>query len=204
MLSPAQQRGRLRQLIIRELKTADLKGYFKSLLRENEQDVTGFLQRSISSSRYETSVTVRSSVNSQSGWIEDIQIFLGTGPWGRYGNELDSKFGVGAVKDPPNTETIMQWINAKGVTAILSVDKTLKSGEKKQYTYVNTLSAKKAMAYHIAKRIRDTRSIKTRYDYTSSIEEVFSSIVYQSLFYWFEEMGVEFLGRIETEITGLV
>lgn len=204
MLSPAQQRGRLRQIIIRELKTADLKGYFKSLLRENDQDVTGFLQRSISSSRYETSINVRSSVNSQSGWIEDIQIFLGTGPWGRYGNELDSKFGVGAVQKPPNTETIMQWISAKGITAVVSVSKTLKSGEKKEYTYVNTLSAKKAMAYRIAKRIGDTRSVKTRYDYSSSIEQAFSDIVYQALVYWFEEMGVAFLGRIETEITGLV
>ncbi len=54
------------------------------------------------------------------------------------------------------------------------------------------------------KRNIDTRRIKTRYDYSSSIEQVFSSIVYQALAYWFEEMGVEFLGRIETEITKLI
>jgi len=203
MLSAAQQRGRLRQLILQDLKTADLKAVFKGLLKDNDQNVTGFLQRSVSSSKYTSSLRVSSRFDKSSGFITDVLVRIDA-PWGRYGKELDSAGGRGAVQDAPNTETILQWINAKGVTATITVNKTLKDGSKKEYIYSDTRSARKAMAYNIAKRINETKTIKTRNPYSDDIARAFAATVNISISKWFDEMGADFVGDVYGEIANLI
>ena len=203
MLSAAQQRGRLRQLILRELRSANLKGIFRQLLRDNNQDVSGFLQRSITSSRFESSLRVRSSVG-DSGFLQSVRLSIDA-PWGRYGRQLDDEGSFNdPVLDPPSTETILQWINQKGLSVQYTVGKTLKSGAEKSYTYNNTLSAKKAVAYLIAKNIATQQRVETTYDYASELAFEFELIAQSAIEFWFDEMGLEFLGDVDVEIANLI
>lgn len=204
MLSAAQQRGRLRQLILRELRSANLKGIFRQLLRENNQDVSGFLQRSVTSSRFESSLRVRSSINPEDGFISGVSLSIDA-PWGRYGRQLDIEGSYNdPVLDPPSTETILQWIQQKGLNVTYTVGKTLKSGAEKSYTYDNTLSAKKAVAYLIAKNIASNQKVETTYDYASDLAFEFELIAQSAIGFWFDEMGLEFLGDVEVEIANLI
>lgn len=203
MLSAAQQRGRLRQLILREIRSANLKGIFRQLLRDNNQDVSGFLQRSITSSRFESSLRVRSSVG-DSGFLQSVRLSIDA-PWGRYGRQLDTEGSFNdPVLDPPSTATILQWINQKGLSVEYTVDKTLKSGAEKSYTYNNTLSAKKAVAYLIAKKIASEQRVETTYDYAGELAFEFELIAQSAIEFWFDEMGLEFLGDVDVEIANLI
>ena len=203
MLSAAQQRGRLRQLILREIRSANLKGIFRQLLRDNNQDVSGFLQRSITSSRFESSLRVQSSVG-DSGFLQSVRLSINA-PWGRYGRQLDTEGSFNdPVLDPPSTATILQWINQKGLSVEYTVDKTLKSGAEKSYTYNNTLSAKKAVAYLIAKKIASEQRVETTYDYAGELAFEFELIAQSAIEFWFDEMGLEFLGDVDVEIANLI
>ena len=133
MLSVAQQRGRLRSLILKRLKSYNIKAVLKEALRANNQDASGFLQRSISSSRYENSLRVSSSIDDSTGIITDVSVSINM-PWGRYGNELDTVAGEGAITNPPDSEEIMQWIKTKNIPTSLTVNSTLKDGSSKKYT----------------------------------------------------------------------
>lgn len=203
MLSAAQQRGRLRQLIIRELKSADLKAMFRGMLRDNNQNVSGFLQRSITSSKFETSLRVSSSIDQSTGVLDRVRISVNL-PYGKYGRQLDS---IGSIVEPattPSVATIVQWITQKGISANQTVKRTLKDGSQKTYTYNNTLSAKKHMAYHIVKNIAERGRVKTVYDYTSSLESELEFIINTAVADWFDEIGLSFLGDVEVEIANLI
>tara|TARA_R110000796_G_scaffold30541_3_gene81523 strand:+ start:520 stop:1131 length:612 start_codon:yes stop_codon:yes gene_type:complete len=203
MLSVAQQRGRLRSLILKRLKSYNIKAVLKEALRANNQDASGFLQRSISSSRYENSLRVSSSIDDSTGIITDVSVSINM-PWGRYGNELDTVAGEGAITNPPDSEEIMQWIKTKNIPTSLTVNSTLKDGSSKKYTYTNTRSSQSAMAYFVAKNISSEEEVRTRYDYISDVAFGFQDVVETAIAEWFDEIGLEFLGDVEVEIANLI
>ena len=98
MLTLQQQRGRLRSRIVGKLKQYDLKRSFKAALIENNQNVSGFLQRSISAARFDAGLRLRTTSNE--GVLDSVEVSINM-PWGRYGNELDTQVGAYAVDDPP-------------------------------------------------------------------------------------------------------
>tara|TARA_B110000908_G_C10255399_1_gene455068 strand:+ start:233 stop:844 length:612 start_codon:yes stop_codon:yes gene_type:complete len=203
MLSVAQQRGRLRSLILKRLKSYNIKAVLKEALRANNQDASGFLQRSISSSRYENSLRVSSSIDDSTGIITDVSVSINM-PWGRYGNELDTVAGEGAITNPPDSEEIMQWIKTKNIPTSLTVNSTLKDGSSKKYTYTNTRSSQSAMAYFVTKNISSEEEVRTRYDYISDVAFGFQDVVETAIAEWFDEIGLEFLGDVEVEIANLI
>lgn len=204
MLSAAQQRGRLRQVVLRELRSANLKGIFRQMLRDNNQDVSGFLQRSVSSSRFESSLRVSSDLGIEDGLITNVRLEI-EAPWGRYGRQLDIEGSYNdPVTDPPTTETIMQWITQKGLSVTYRTTKELKNGSNKTYTYTNTLSAKKAVAYLIAKKIASEGKVSTTYNYADDLAFEFELIAQAAIEDWFEEMALEFTGSVEVEISNLI
>ncbi len=200
MLSPQQQRGRLRSLIVRELKAFDLKRSFKQALKDNNQNVSGFLQRSISSTRFDSGLTLRTTMSD--GIVDSVEVSIDM-PWGKYGNELDTNAGSGAVDSPPDREFIESWIRRKGINTKLTVNKTLKSGSNKTYIYSNTSSSIKAMAYHVSKNIAQEGEVRTRYDYVDDIKFQFEGIVQQAIEYFYEEQSLEFIGDVFVEIDNI-
>jgi hypothetical protein len=177
-----------------------VKARFKAALRENNQNVTGFLQRSISSTKFESSLRMRSFAEGDilSEVIVSIDI-----PWGRYGRELDYTAGAGAIDTPPDREFIEDWIQKKRIPTRLEVKATLKGGRAKTYTYVNTRSSRSAMAYHIVKNIASEQEVRTRYDYVADIEFDFQVLVEDAVNEFYEEQALDFLGDVFVEIDNI-
>jgi len=200
MLSLPQQRGRLRSIIVSKLKSYDLKQSFKAALRANNQNVSGFLQRSISSTKFDSGLTL--TTTSDNGILTSVDVSINM-PWGRYGNELDEQAGSGAVYDPPDREIIQRWIEQKRIPTKLSVSKTLKSGGQKTYTYTNTRSSRSAMAYFVAKNIASEGEVRTRYNYVDEIRSDFELIVQDAVDDFYQEQALDFLGDVFVEIDNI-
>ena len=201
MLSPSQQRGRLRALVVRELKSFDIKYTLKSLLKSNNQYASGFLTRSISATRYGKMVTVRSSIDSQTGILDNVTVSIQI-PWGRYGIKLDEEFGsseyaVGQMT--PDLNVIYQWVVSKGIDAKSYVKSTLKNGTSKTYSYTG-VTGRKIMAYHIQQNIIKENELRTRNDYAGEIRFEFESILNNAINDWVSEMAEEQMVDVYVEL----
>ena len=200
MLTLQQQRGRLRSRIVGKLKQYDLKRSFKAALIENNQNVSGFLQRSISATRFDAGLTLRTTSNG--GVLDSVEVSINM-PWGRYGNELDTEAGAYAVDDSPEREIIETWIARKGIPTKLTVNATLKGGAQKKYTYTNTRTSRSAMAYFISKNIATEGEVRTRYDYVEQIRSEFQFAVEDAVDEFYEEQALDFLGDVFVEIDNI-
>ena len=198
MLTKAQQRGRLRVRILRELKRTNLKNVFKEKLKENNQNVSGFLQRSISATRYDEGL--RTSYSFNGDILDSVSVELNI-PWGRYGKELDDFAGRDNLGERPEFEEILQWVRKKRIPTEIKVGKKLSTGEYKTYTYTNTESSRKAFAYLTGRKIIRENEVQTRYDYVYEIEQELNEILNRAVFdFYMEEMGEAILADISTEI----
>lgn len=198
MLTKAQQRGRLRVRIIRELKRTNLRRILKDLLKENNQDVTGFLQRSISATRYDEGLST--SYTFDGDILQSVSIELEI-PWGRYGKELDSFAGRDGLGEHPEFEQVLQWARKKRIPTQMKISKQLKSGENKTYTYTNTESSRKAFAYNTVKKIIRDNEVQTRYEYRREIEFELNAILSRAVFdFYMEEIGEAVFANIRTKI----
>jgi len=204
MLSPQQQRGRLRALVVRELKRFDTKRLFKQLLKQNNQYASGFLNRSISSSRFKNMVTVSSSINSETGIIDNVTVSVQI-PWGRYGIKLDEEYGSAEYAEEqmiPALSSIIDWIQKKGIEARSYVTRTLKDGSDKTYEYTGFAGAK-IMAYHIQQNIINENELRTRYDYSNEISFEIEQVLSIAINDWIEEMVGEQLVDVYVELNEL-
>jgi hypothetical protein len=200
MLSLPQQRGILRSIIVKRLKSYDLKQSFKAALRANNQNVSGFLQRSISSTKFDSGLTLKTT--SDNGILSSVDVSINI-PWGRYGNELDEQAGSGAVYDPPDREFIERWIEKKKRPTKLTVNYAVKGGARRSKTYVNTRSSRSAMAYWVAKNIASEGEVRTRYNYVDEIRSEFELIVQDAVNEFYEEQALDFLGDVFVEIDNI-
>jgi len=204
MLSPQQQRGRLRALVVRELKRFDTKRLFKQLLKQNNQYASGFLNRSISSSRFKNMVTVSSSINSETGIIDNVTVSVQI-PWGRYGIKLDEEYGSAEYAEgqmTPARSSIIEWIQSKGIEARSYVKRTLKDGGEKTYEYTG-LAGAKIMAYHIQQNIINENELRTRYDYSNEISFEIEQALSIAINDWVDEMVGEQLVDVYVELNEL-
>ena len=204
MLSPQQQRGRLRALVVRELKRFDTKRLFKELLKQNNQYASGFLNRSISSSRFKNMVTVSSSINSETGIIDNVTVSVQI-PWGRYGIKLDEEYGGAEYAEEqmiPALSSIIDWIQKKGIEARSYVTRTLKDGSDKTYEYTGFAGAK-IMAYHIQQNIINENELRTRYDYSNEISFEIEQALSIAINDWVDEMVGEQLVDVYVELNEL-
>ena len=204
MLSPQQQRGRLRALVVRELKRFDTKRLFKQLLKQNNQYASGFLNRSISSSRFKNMVTVSSSINSETGIIDNVTVSVQI-PWGRYGIKLDEEYGGAEYAEEqmiPALSSIIDWIQKKGIEARSYVTRTLKDGSDKTYEYTGFAGAK-IMAYHIQQNIINENELRTRYDYSNEISFEIEQALSIAINDWVDEMVGEQLVDVYVELNEL-
>jgi len=191
MLSPQQQRGRLRALVVRELRRFDVKSTFKSMLKGNNQYANGGLTRSISATRYGKMVTVRSSIDAQTKILDNVVVEIEI-PWGRYGVKLDSEYGSSQYADSqmiPSLEGLVRWIKAKNIRVNSYVTSSLKSGEKKTYGPYTGITGMKIMAYHIQQNIIEENELRTRYDYADDIRLQFQDILEVAISDWVAEMA---------------
>lgn len=189
MLSPQQQRGRLRALIVKELKRFDTKTTFRQLLKSNKQYATGFLNRSISSSRFSNMVRVQSSINGDTKIIDNVNVTVQI-PWGRYGVKLDEDYGSAdnaTGQMTPSRDALLQWIRAKNIPVKSYVKATLKDGSEKTYTYTG-ISGAKIMAYHIQQNIISENQLRTRYSYAEEILFEFQQAIEEAINEWVSEM----------------
>lgn len=202
MISAQAQRGQLRSEIVRALKAYNIKASFREKLRENNQNVSGFLQRSITSTKYLKSVSVSSKIDSTTGIITDVVVSVQI-PWGSYGIELDEQGGADN-SSTADAEFIKQWIQKKGISTSLTVSSKLKSGNTVSYTYNNTDSSRSAMAYWVAKNINSEGEVRTRYNYSEEIELELNDVFSIAVNNWFGNIGLELLGDVEVEISNLI
>ena len=202
MISAQAQRGQLRSEIVRALKAYNIKASFREKLRENNQNVSGFLQRSITSTKYLKSVSVSSKIDSTTGIITDVVVSVQI-PWGSYVIELDEKGGANN-SSTADAEFIKQWIRKKGISTSLTVSSKLKSGNTVSYTYNNTDSSRSAMAYWVAKNINSEGEVRTRYNYSEEIEFELNDVFSIAVSNWFGNIGLELLGDVEVEISNLI
>lgn len=202
MISAQAQRGQLRSEIVRALKAYNIKASFREKLRENNQNVSGFLQRSITSTKYLKSVSVSSKIDSTTGIITDVVVSVQI-PWGSYGIELDEQGGADN-SSTADAEFIKQWIRKKGISTSLTVSSKLKSGNTVSYTYNNTDSSRSAMAYWVAKNINSEGEVRTRYNYSEEIELELNDVFSIAVSNWFGNIGLELLGDVEVEISNLI
>lgn len=202
MISAQAQRGQLRSEIVRALKAYNIKASFREKLRENNQNVSGFLQRSITSTKYLKSVSVSSKIDSTTGIITDVVVSVQI-PWGSYGIELDEQGGADN-SSTADAEFIKQWIRKKGISTSLTVSSKLKSGNTVSYTYNNTDSSRSAMAYWVAKNINSEGEVRTRYNYSEEIELELNDVFSIAVNNWFGNIGLELLGDVEVEISNLI
>lgn len=202
MISAQAQRGQLRSEIVRALKAYNIKASFREKLRENNQNVSGFLQRSITSTKYLKSVSVSSKIDSTTGIITDVVVSVQI-PWGSYGIELDEQGGADN-SSTADAEFIKQWIQKKGISTSLTVSSKLKSGNTVSYTYNNTDSSRSAMAYWVAKNINSEGEVRTRYNYSEEIELELNDVFSIAVSNWFGNIGLELLGDVEVEISNLI
>lgn len=202
MISAQAQRGQLRSEIVRALKAYNIKASFREKLRENNQNVSGFLQRSITSTKYLKSVSVSSKIDSTTGIITDVVVSVQI-PWGRYGIELDEQGGTDN-SSTADAEFIKQWIQKKGISTSLTVSSKLKSGNTVSYTYNNTDSSRSAMAYWVTKNINSEGEVRTRYNYSEEIEFELNNVFSIAVGNWFGNIGLELLSDVEVEISNLI
>ena len=205
MLSPQQQRGRLRSLIVRELKRYNTKKAFQQALKDNGQYATGFLNRSIAATRVNNQLTVRSTINTTTGIIDNVNISVQI-PWGRYGIKLDEEYGGAEYAEgqmTPALSSLMQWIKAKNINAVGYVKATLKSGGEKTYRYTGITGAK-IMAYHIQQNIIEENELRTRYDYVGAVQFEIEQALSDAINDWISEMVGEQLADVYVEIDNIL
>ena len=191
MLSPQQQRGRLRALVVRELKRFDVKSTFRSMLRSNNQYANGGLNRSISATRFNKMVTVSSSIDPQTGVLDDVVVTLEI-PWGRYGIKLDSEYGSSSYASDqmiPSIEGLVRWIKAKNIPVKSYVTASLKDGSKKTYGPYTGRTGMNIMAYNIQQNIIEENELRTRYDYADEIRLQLQDILEVAISDWVAEMA---------------
>lgn len=215
MLSPAQQRGRLRSLIVAELKKSDLRTFFRRRLKEYGQDVSGRLQRSVARKNYLAKVSVSSKLDKNTGFINDIKVSIPELPWGRYGKKLDSTFGKRQYSSKPMYpawRVIREWMDDKGLytsgSLKVEVIKKLKSGSSKKYTYMYPLSgntARNMLAYSITRKIIKNQQLTTRYPYADDMYFFLNRRINTAVSIWFEEQGAEYVADFGLDVmTGIV
>lgn len=192
MLSPQQQRGRLRAIVVRTLRNFNSKERFKSAIKSNGQSVTGNLLRSIGRSSINNRVSVRSSIDSATGILDNVTVTVEI-PWGTYGAKLDTEFGSSFNAERqmiPPLSSISSWIQRKGIQGTSYVSKTLKSGESKTYSY-SGVTGRKIMAYRIQQNIIEENELRTRYDYADNIREDLQDAIDEAVNEWAAEMAEE-------------
>lgn len=215
MLSPAQQRGRLRSLIVAELKKSDLRTFFRRRLKGYGQNVSGRLQRSVARKNYLAKVSVRSKLDKKTGFINSIRVDIPELPWGRYGRKLDSRFGrkqYSVTPMYPAWRIIRQWMDAKGLytsgSLKVEVRKKLKSGSSKKYTYMYPLSestARNMLAYSITRKIINRQQFVTRFPYADEMYSFLNRRINTAVNIWFEEQGAEYVADFGLNVmTGIV
>jgi len=210
MLSPAQQRGRLRSLIVAELKSSDLRSFFRRRLKDNNQDVSGALQRSVARKNYLAKVSVRSKIDKETGFINNIRVDIPELPWGRYGKKLDSEFGKRQYSTSPMYpawRVIREWMDKKGLytsgSLKVEVRKKLKSGSSKKYTYMYPLTgntARNMLAYSITRKIIDRQQFVTRYPYADDMYFFLNRRINAAVSIWFEEQGAEYVADFGLDV----
>lgn len=191
MLSPQQQRGRLRALVVRELRRFDVKSTFRSMLRDNNQYANGGLNRSISATRFNKMVTVSSSIDPETGILDNVVVTLEI-PWGRYGVKLDTEYGSSSNATgqmTPSIQALVRWIKAKNIPVKSYVSASLKSGEKKTYGPYTGITGMNIMAYNIQQNIINENELRTRNDYASDIRFQFQDILEVAISDWVAEMA---------------
>jgi hypothetical protein len=192
MLSPQQQRGRLRAIVVRTLRNFNSKERFKSAIKSNGQSVSGNLLRSIGRSSINNRVSVSSSIDSTTGILDNVTVTVEI-PWGTYGAKLDTEFGSSFnASEPmiPPLSSISSWIQRKGIQGTSYVSKTLKSGESKTYSY-SGVTGRKIMAYRIQQNIIEENELRTRYDYADNIREDLQDAIDEAVNEWAAEMAEE-------------
>lgn len=194
MLTPSQQRGRLRALVVRTLKDFDSKQRFKDAIKSNGQSVTGKLLRSISRVRFANNVTVRSTIDDKTGLLDDVFITVNM-PWGKYGGKLDEIAGSSSNAERqmvPPLSAIEAWISRKGVQGVSYVNVELKSGRFKKYSYTGA-TGRKIMAWRIQQNIIEENELRTRYDYSTDLKYDLQFALDDAIEEWYEEMAEEFI-----------
>ena len=206
MLSPQQQRGRLRSRVVSAVKSYNIARELRSMLRGNDQNVTGSLAGQISYQGREIDVSVSSTIDSSSGYIDNIEVDVEI-PWGRYGKKLDQVGGDNSNAEGqmyPNIEDLEQWIRAKGIQTSIEVTSTLKSGNTKTYKYENTSSSIKNMAWHVRNKIVENNELATRYDYSDEIRDDLQVVIDNAVSDWFGELTEDFMGDVFVEIGNII
>lgn len=205
MISAAQQRGRLRSLILRSLKEMDVKSVLKNRIKSNNQSVTGNLLRGISRDSRPI-VRVNSSTDESSGLIQNVRIFVEL-PWGRYGQKIDSDFGRPMLAESqmiPSLDRLKSWISRKGVGIGVTIDvqvKDKKTGRVYNYSYsAESGTGRNMLAWKIQQEIIKTNRLKTRNNYSGFMQKRISSVLSAAVAVWLEEIGVSILDDVETII----
>jgi hypothetical protein len=206
MLSAAQQRGRLRSLVVRSVKRYNIAREFKSMLSGNNQRASGSLAGQIGYYGRDVNVSVSSNVDSGTGYIDDVEVTVEI-PWGDYGKKLDQEAGDSANAEGqmiPSIDALVQWIERKGIQTSMTVTSSLKSGGSKEYTYTDTMSSKKRMAWFVQQNIIDENELRTRYDYSDLIRDDLQVILDEAVEEWFSEIGEDFMGDVFVEIGNII
>lgn len=205
MISAAQQRGRLRSLILRSLKQMDVKGVLKNKIKANNQSVTGNLLRSISRDSRPI-VNVRSSTDESSGLIQNVRIFVEL-PWGKYGEKIDSDFGRAFLAEGqmiPPLDRLKSWVSRKGVGMGVTIDVSVKNeetGKVYNYTYsAESGTGRNMLAWRIQQDIIKKNRLKTKYEYSGFMQKRISDVLSAAVAAWIEEIGASILADVETII----
>lgn len=205
MISAAQQRGRLRSLILRSLKQMDVKGVLKNRIKTNDQSVTGNLLRSIGRDSRPI-VSIRSSTDESSGLIQNVRIFVEL-PWGKYGQKIDGNFGRDSSAEGqmiPPLDRLKNWISRKGVGIGVTIDvevKDKKTNKVYSYSYsAESGTGRNMLAWRIQQEIIRTNTLRTRNDYSEFMQKRISDVLSAAVAAWLEEIGVSILDDVETII----
>ncbi len=210
MISAQAQRGQLRAAIVRALKAYGIRSVLKSKIKGNSQSVTGNLLRSISSSKYLSSVRVQSNIDKQTGIISNVSITVAP-PWGKYGQKLDADLGSSRFAQGqmiPDRGVIRAWMDRKGIFYDAEVKVRVKAKNTgKEYTYVyngNNSSARNMIAYNIQQDIIQNNRLRTRYPYSFELEKELSKVFNVAITNWFEVIGVNLLFDLDIEIASRI
>jgi len=207
MLSPAQQRGRLRSIVVRRLKEYDIGYQLRSKLSAYGQKASGRLGRKISYEARNLNVSVSSDLDTNTGYIDNIFVNINL-PWeNNYGRKLDTEAGASENAESqmiPSIDALVQWIKDKNITTTMTVSSSLKSGGIKEYTYTNTMSSRKRMAWFVQQNIIEENELRTRNDYAEELRFELEDLLNESIEEWFDEISVDFMGEVYVEIGNIL
>ena len=207
MLSAPQQRGRLRSIIVRRLKEYNIGYQLRSNLSAYGQTATGSLGRRISYEARNLNVSVSSDIDGSTGYIDNVVVTIDL-PWeNNYARKLDTEAGASENAENqmmPSIDALVQWINAKNIKTTMTVTSSLKSGGRKEYTYTDTLSSKRRMAWFVQQNIIEENELRTRNDYAEELRIELEDLLNEATEEWFDEISVDFMGEVYVEIGNIL